>query len=122
MIGAVLAGTVAEELYTKISTAGAANDLRKANEIAEDVVTKYSLDFDIGKSNYRVYNYSDTKGKAQSTLDDRRKKVVHDGKEYAKKVLNERHDMLIVLVDALEKNGIITDEQIKKIFKEHGVE
>ena len=121
-IGALLAGTVAEELYAKISTAGAANDLRKANEIAEDVVTKYSLDFDIGKSNYRVYNYSDTKGKAQSTLDDRIKKVLHDGKEYAKKVLNERHDMLIVLVDALEKNGILTDEQIQKIFKEHGLE
>lgn len=120
-LGSLLAGRVAEKLYSNELTAGASSDLAKATRIAKDLITRYGLDEEFTQD--RVYlresdnpMYND---ELISVINKRVDKILKQAREYVEKLLLEKKDYLDILVDALMKDGILSAPEIDKIFEEY---
>ncbi len=117
-ISSSLGGRKAEQMYTKKLSAGASNDLIKATNIAQDMVTRYGL----GSSNAnRVFlEHEETPIYSTSLVNKINaevNKILEEADEYAGKVLKEHQKELEVLVDALMEKGILSSQDIEGIFE-----
>ena len=105
-------------MYTKKLSAGASNDLIKATNIAQDMVTRYGL----GSSNANRVFLENEETPIYSTslvnkINAEVNKILEEADEYAGKVLKEHQKELEVLVDALMEKGILSSKDIEGIFE-----
>lgn len=118
LIAKLLGGRRAEKLYTKELSAGANSDLAKATQIAKDMITRYGLDEKLSED--RVYlresenpMYTDNIiEKINNEIDD----ILFEARIYADGILNQHQLELEMLVDELMKNGILSKEELDRIF------
>lgn len=120
-LGSLLAGRVAEKLYSHELTAGASSDLTKATRIAKDIITRYGLDEEftqdrvyLRESNNPMYN-----DELISAINHRVDVILKEAREYVEQLLLEKEPYLNLLVDALMEHGILSATEIDKIFKEY---
>ena len=117
-ISSSLGGRKAEQMYTKKLSAGASNDLIKATNIAQDMVTRYGL----GSLNANRVFLENEETPIYSTslvnkINAEVNKILEEADEYAGKVLKEHQKELEVLVDALMEKGILSSKDIEGIFE-----
>lgn len=120
-LGSLLAGRVAEKLYSHELTAGASSDLTKATRIAKDIITRYGLDEEftqdrvyLRESNNPMYN-----DELISVINQRVDIILKEAREYVEQLLLEKEPYLKLLVDALMEHGILSAPEIDKIFEEY---
>lgn len=120
-LGSLLAGRIAEKMYSNELTAGASSDLTKATRIAKDIITRYGLDEEFTQD--RVYlresdnpMYND---ELISVINKHVDKILEEARKYVEDLLLEKHDYLILLVDSLMENGILSASEIDKIFQNY---
>lgn len=120
-LGSLLAGRVAEKMYSNELTAGASSDLAKATRIAKDMVTRYGLDETFTRN--RVYlresdnpMYND---ELISIINKHVDTILEEAREYVETLLSEKKDYLEILVDSLMENGILSAPEIEEIFEEY---
>lgn len=120
-LGSLLAGRVAEKMYSHELTAGASSDLAKATRIAKDIITRYGLDEEFTRD--RVYlresdnpMYND---ELISVINKRVDSILKDAREYVEELLSAKIEYLEILVDALMENGILSAPEIDKLFEEY---
>lgn len=123
LIGALLAGRVAEEMYSHTLTAGASSDLRKATQLARNVVVNYGLDSTfssfgtiINDSQGTMYNEAMI-SKVNSCIQE----ILNQSEIFIKKLLTEKKEYLSVLASALIEKGMMSDKEIKQLFIENGL-
>ena len=117
-ISSSLGGRKAEQMYTKKFSAGASNDLIKATNIAQDMVTRYGL----GSSNANRVFLENEETPIYSTslvnkINAEVNKILEEADEYAGKVLKEHQKELEILVDALIEKGILSSKEIEEVFE-----
>lgn len=119
-IAALEGGRWAEEMFTSELSAGASEDLAKANEIARNMVTKYALTKDL--SSGRVYTTSEDNFRTDeinNQIDKAICKILSEAEEKAKEILEMHKEELNTLVAALMQKGIINCNEIEIILKNY---
>lgn len=117
----LLGGRAAEELYTKDITSGASDDIRRASELANNMVTKWGMSDAIGLQHFDLQRQ--VIGDAQmKQINDEVNGIIAESYDLAKNVL-ETHKLLVEEMTALllEKETLNRPE-IDKLFEKHGVE
>lgn len=117
-IGCLLAGRVAERMYSKSLTAGARSDLAKATKIARAMVTQYGLVEDMSQD--RVFIKDEQEMLSQkiiSEVNDHMEKILKEAREYIEQLLKDNKPYLDVLAEALVQKGMLSNNEIDELFK-----
>jgi cell division protease FtsH len=123
-----LGGRGAEELVLGEVSTGASSDLKKANQIARDMITKYGMSEELsnlvfgdendevflGKSYGHTRNYSE---EISAKIDIEVKKIIDDAYAKVKDILNENRQRLEDITKALLEKERIDAEEFEEIFK-----
>ncbi len=127
----LLAGTLAEELiYPDIST-GAQNDLERASKIARAMVMQYGMSR-MGRVNYSGSTTSPFLASARGEegvpmisektareIDDEVRRIIDEGIERVRHILDVRKGALVALTDRLIEVESVDSEELKRIMDEN---
>lgn len=123
-----LGGRAAEELVLGEVSTGAANDLKQANNIARNMITKYGMSEDLsnlvfgdendevflGKSYAHTRNYSE---QISAKIDAEVKKIIDDAYSKVKEILTENRQRLEDITRALLDKERLEADEFEEIFK-----
>lgn len=118
-IGAILAGRVAEKMYSKTLTAGASSDLRKATKVARDMVTQYGLVEEMSQDRVFIKEGQDHLFNEQIVTDINKymDEILKEAREYAENLLMEKRKYLDALAEALIEKGMLSKKEIDELFE-----
>ena len=129
-IQVLLAGTMAEELtYEDIST-GAQNDLERCTEITRAMVTEYGMsrlgrvNFQESKQNAFLPGTGEERNRSYSErtaheIDEEVKRIIGDGIERVRHILEARRDALKALALKLVEHEVIDSDELKQVIEEN---
>ena len=123
-----LAGRAAEELMLGEISTGAASDLKHANSIARNMITKYGMSDELsnlvfgdendevflGKSYAHTRNYSE---EISAKIDIEIKRIINDAYNKAKEILTENKQRLEDVTTALLDKERLEADEFEEIFK-----
>jgi len=123
-----LGGRAAEELVLGEISTGAANDLKQANNIARNMITKYGMSEELsnlvfgdendevflGKSYAHTRNYSE---EISAKIDAEVKKIIDEAYAKAKEILTENRQRLEDITQALLDKERLEADEFEEIFK-----
>ncbi len=115
-----MAGKAAEELIygAKKVTSGASSDIKYCTQIARAMVKQFGLSPKVG----HIFHESEdgyppnTSEKTKQLIDDEVKRLVDEGYEFAKKILNKHKDQLETLTKGLLEHETLSGKQIKHLL------
>ncbi len=129
-IAMLLGGRVAEKIVFDDISAGAANDIQRATNIARNMVVKYGMSDELGPIVYgsehsddEVFlgrdfnnsrNYSE---ETASKIDAEIKKIIDRGFQIAEKILRENRDKMDFIAEFLLKNETMDGEQFEAVME-----
>ncbi|MBM3312833.1 MAG: ATP-dependent zinc metalloprotease FtsH, partial [Candidatus Aminicenantes bacterium] len=126
-LSVLLAGRVAETLFLKKTTTGAANDFEKATEIARRMVCQWGMS-DLGPLTFgerddliflgrELTAHKNFSEKTAEMIDEEVKKIV--GRNYARseQLLNGHRDHLTAIANLLLEKEVISSEEIKAVIE-----
>jgi cell division protease FtsH len=126
-LSVLMAGRVAEELFLKKTTTGAANDFEKATEIARKMVCQWGMSdlgpltfgerddlIFLGKDLAMHKNFSE---KTAEMIDEEVKKVISRNYDRTKELLEKNKDKLLKVAKALLDKEVLTSEELNAIIK-----
>lgn len=128
-IAVLLAGRVAEELFTADITTGASNDYERATSIARNMVTKWGMSelghMVIGETSGSPFGYRSNGGAVLGASEETMKKVDASvekilSEQYARvtKLLSDNKDVMQALRDKLLEQETIDNEELTKLVAE----
>lgn len=125
-ITVALGGRVAEEIVFDDITTGASSDIKKATQVAKDMVTKYGFSDTIGMINYdngdEVFigrDWGQTRGYSEGVagkIDEEVKHIIDKCYKRAKEIINENSDTLQKLANLLLEKEKINREEFEALF------
>jgi cell division protease FtsH len=128
-IASLFGGRIAEEIIfgADCVTTGASNDIQRATEIARNMVTKWGLSDVLGPLTYgeddgevflghSVSRNKEISGKTAGLIDDEVRKIIDTNFVSAKKVLEEKIDILHCMAEALLKYETIDANQLADLM------
>lgn len=120
LIASLLAGRIAEKMYSNALTAGASSDLEKATLVAKDVVTRYGLDEDFTQDRIFLQNVPNPmiNDELITGINERMKAILAEAREYATDVLVKHSKYLDALANALFEKGMLSSSEIDELFKQ----
>ncbi|MET0049466.1 MAG: ATP-dependent zinc metalloprotease FtsH [Candidatus Thiodiazotropha sp.] len=129
-ISSLFGGRIAEELIFGIDkvTTGASNDIKRATELARNMVTKWGLSERLGPLMYSeeeeevflgrsVTQHKNVSDDTAHTIDEEIRSVIDRNYERSVNILKENLDKLHLMADALMKYETIDTEQINDILE-----
>jgi cell division protease FtsH len=130
-----MGGRVAEEVifgYQKVSS-GASSDIQYATTLARDMVTRWGMSDALGPLQYADpdeevflgYSVNRTRQMSNETaqaIDKEIRRIVEEGYERAKHVLDEHRDELEALAQALLEYETLSGDEIKKVLAGEGID
>lgn len=126
-ITVILGGRVAEEIVFDDITTGASSDIKKATQIAKDMVTKYGFSDSIGMINYdngdEVFigrDWGQTRSYSEDVarkIDDEVKLIIDKCYKRAKEIINENSDVLHNAANFLLEKEKINREEFENLFE-----
>jgi cell division protease FtsH len=129
-IATLLGGRSAEELIFGSITTGASNDLQRATDLAEQMVTAYGMSkvlgplaYERGQRNTFLENGMPNARRAVSeetsrAIDGEVKALVEEGHQRARAILDENRDLLEVLAKQLLEDEVIEGPPLKEKLKQ----
>ncbi len=128
-IAILLGGRVAEEIIFGDVSSGAANDLERASEIARSMVTQLGMSQQLGPLTWgrrqqlrflgqssEERNYSEETARL---IDSETRALVEEGRKQAQQILHDHRALLNQLAEALERQEVLTGDEVGAIVGEH---
>lgn len=126
-----LGGRCAEELVFGDLTTGAQNDLTKATEIVQRMVTEYGMSEKLGPLSYRkkeeeiflgrdIVKERGYSEKTAEIIDAEIKKIIEECLQRAKGLLQENRKKLDALANKLIEREVLEGDEVEKILTESG--
>ncbi|NEQ17965.1 MAG: cell division protein FtsH, partial [Moorea sp. SIO3E2] len=127
-IATLLGGRAAEEIVFNSITTGASNDLQRATDLAEQMVTTYGMSKVLGPLAYQKgqqsnflgdgmmnprRNVSDETAKA---IDDEVKEIVETGHQQALAILNENRELLETIAQQILDTEVIEGDKLQELL------
>lgn len=123
----MLGGYVSESAYFNDITTGASDDLKRATEIAKNMITRYGMSDNLGARTYgnpseeiflgrdyhTLQDYSD---KTAEEIDKEIRMLVENAKATAQKIINENHDKIELIVKELLEKETIEKERFEELL------
>ena len=122
MLAFHLGGRVAENIFTKDFTSGAGQDLNNATRLAFDVITKCGLGSEEGTRNSIFLNTEDypmLSEKSTNLVNSEVQKLIELAYQRALSIIEERKELLEVLVNQLLKTPIMSEMELDCICKQY---
>jgi cell division protease FtsH len=126
-LSVLMAGRIAEELFLKKTTTGAANDFEKATEIARKMVCQWGMSdlgpltfgerddlVFLGKDLAMHKNFSE---KTAEMIDEEVRKVINRNYDRTKELLEKNRDKLLNVAKALLDKEVLTSDELEAIIK-----
>jgi cell division protease FtsH len=128
LIAMTMAGRIAEEMVTHDMSSGAAGDIQQATAMAKAMVCHYGMSERLGMIQYgeaqeyvflgrdmmRSKDYSESTAQA---IDAEIKRIVDEGYNQAKTILDEHRDKLEKIANALLEFETLDGKQVEEIFR-----
>ncbi len=128
-ISSLFGGRIAEEMINGAGgvTTGAANDIERATEIARNMVTKWGLSDRLGPLTYSeddgeiflgrsVTQHKQVSDDTANAIDEEIRRIIDSNYARAKKILEDKVDILHAMAKALIKYETIDEGQVKEIM------
>jgi len=128
MISVIMAGRIAEEMYTGDVSTGAANDIQQATSIARAMVCQYGMSEKLGMIQYGEEDgyvflgreMVRSKGYSEQTareIDNEIKRIIDDCYKVAKDLIWEHRDKLEAIAQALLEYETLDGTQVEEIVR-----
>ncbi len=128
-----LGGRVAEEIIFDDITTGASADIKRATQVAKDMVTKYGFSSVVGPINYNTdedevfigRDLAHTRGYGEgvaSTIDGEVKRIIEEAYDKARSLIKENQDVLEGCAKLLLEKEKITREEFEALFSGNPIE
>jgi cell division protease FtsH len=129
MIATLLAGQMAERLtFNEIST-GAANDIRRATELAHKMVTDFGMSEKLGPRSFgekqemvflgrEIAEQKDYSEKVAQAIDEEVEAIIQAAHDQAKKILTKHKKRLVHIAQRLIAQETIEGEELEAVFTE----
>jgi cell division protease FtsH len=130
MLASLFGGRIAEELIfgpDKVTT-GAADDIRRATQLARRMVTEFGFSEKLGRLRYAEneeevflgHSVTQRKNVSEATaklIDEEIRRLVDEGEDKARAILTERLDELHALAKGLLEYETLSADEIRRIIK-----
>ncbi|STZ63402.1 ATP-dependent zinc metalloprotease FtsH [Moraxella lacunata] len=123
-ISILFGGRIAEEIFINRKSTGASNDFERATKLARAMVTKYGMSDKLGVMVYEDEEQGGYFGGASRTIseatqqkvDEEVRRILEEQYDVAYKLIDDNHDKMHAMVDALMKWETIDREQFLQIM------
>ncbi len=123
-ISILFGGRIAEEIFVDRKSTGASNDFERATKMARATVTRYGMSDAMGVMVYEAEEHGGYFGGSTRTIseatqqkvDDEIRHILEAQYDVAYKLIDENHDKMHAMVDALMKWETIDREQLLQIM------
>ncbi|WP_323841863.1 MULTISPECIES: ATP-dependent zinc metalloprotease FtsH [unclassified Moraxella] len=117
-------GRIAEEIFVNRQSTGASNDFERATKMARAMVTKYGMSDNLGVMVYEAEEHGGYIGGSTRTIseatqqkvDDEVRRILEEQYDVAYRLIDDNHDKMHAMVDALMKWETIDREQFLQIM------
>jgi cell division protease FtsH len=118
----LMAGRIAEEIFLDQMTTGAGNDIERATEMAHKMVCEWGMSdlgpLSFGKKDEQIFlgreiaQHRDYSEETAIKIDQQVRKLVEDGYNAAKKIIQERRDALVAIAEALLEREVLDGSEV----------
>jgi len=126
-LSVLLAGRIAETLFLKKTTTGAANDFEKTTEIARKMVCEYGMS-DLGPLTYGERDdlvflgrdlamHKNFSERTAELIDEEVRKIINRNFSRANEILQKNKDKLLKIAEALLEKEVLVSDEIKALIK-----
>ena len=130
MIAMIMAGRIAEELYTNDISTGAAGDIQQASQLARAMVCQYGMSDKLGMIQYgdnneyvflgrEMIRSKDYSERIAEDIDAEVKRIIDEGYQRAKSLIDTHRDKLEMLAQKLLEFETLDGTQVEEIVH-HG--
>ena len=117
-------GRIAEEIFVNRKSTGASNDFERATKMARAMVAKYGMSDNLGIMVYEAEEHGGYIGGSTRTIseatqqkvDDEIRRILEEQYDVAYKLIDDNHDKMHAMVEALMKWETIDREQFLQIM------
>ncbi|MBZ5591541.1 MAG: ATP-dependent zinc metalloprotease FtsH [Acidobacteriia bacterium] len=123
----LMAGRIAEEIYMNHMTTGAGNDIERGTDLARKMVCEWGMSelgpLSFGKKEEQIFlgreiaQHRDYSEDTAIKIDEQVKKLVQNGYDRARKVIEERSDALVRVAEALLEREVLDGAEVKQIIE-----
>jgi cell division protease FtsH len=129
-VATTMAGRIAEELYTQDISTGAAGDIQQATQLARAMVCQFGMSDKLGMIQYgdnneyvflgrEMIRSKDYSEKIAESIDEEVKKIIDEGYERARSLIETHRDKLEMLAQKLLEFETLDGPQVEEIVR-HG--
>ena len=129
-IAVLLGGRTAEELFCEDVTTGASNDLERATKLARTMVTRYGMSDELGaqvfgEAQHEVFlgrdyaNHQDYSAETAKRIDDEVERIMREGHERARAVLDERRGQMDTMARVLLVRETVEGAAVTALLEGH---
>jgi cell division protease FtsH len=129
-VATTMAGRIAEELYTQDISTGAAGDIQQATQLARAMVCQFGMSDKLGMIQYgdnneyvflgrEMIRSKDYSEKIAESIDEEVKKIIDEGYERARSLIETHRDKLEMLAQKLLEYETLDGPQVEEIVR-HG--
>ena len=122
----LMAGRIAEEIFLNQMTTGAGNDIERATEMAHKMVCEWGMSelgpLSFGKKDEQIFlgreiaQHRDYSESTAIRIDDQVRKLVENGYNRARKIIEERSDALVRIAEALLEREVLEGAEVMDLI------
>jgi len=125
-IAILMAGRIAEEIFLRQITTGAGNDIERATDMARRMVCEWGMSelgpMSFGKKEEQIFlgreiaQHRDYSEETAIRIDEQVRKLVDTGYARARKLIEEHHDAMIRIAEALLEREVLDGAEVKQLI------
>jgi cell division protease FtsH len=123
----LMAGRIAEEIFMHHITTGAGNDIERATEMARKMVCEWGMSelgpMSFGKKEEQIFlgreiaQHRDYSEATAIRIDEQVKKLVEEGYQRARAIIEEKSDALIRIAEALLEREVLDGAEVRQLIE-----
>jgi cell division protease FtsH len=123
----LMAGRIAEEIFMKHITTGAGNDIERATDMARKMVCEWGMSdlgpLSFGKKEEQIFlgreiaQHRDYSEETAIKIDVQVKKLVQNGYDRAKNVIEERSDAMVRIAETLLEREVLDGSEVSALIR-----
>jgi cell division protease FtsH len=126
-IAVAMGGRVADEIFCKMKSAGASNDIEKATDLARKMVCEWGMSdlgpMSFGKKEEQIFlgreiaQHRDYSEATAIKIDDEVRHIVENGYQRARGIIEERREAMVRVAEALLEREVLDASEVRALIE-----